>query len=81
MDLNKAILIGRLTGDPETRALPSGQSVANFSIATNRTFKDKEGQKQEQVEFHSVVLWGGLADVAGKYLKKGQKSMRHMSRT
>ena len=73
MNLNKVFIIGRLTADPETRTTPNGQQVATIRVATNRVWNDRQsGQKQEQVEFHSVVLWGGLADVAGKYLKKGQ---------
>lgn len=71
MDLNKAIIIGRLTNDPETRALPSGQSVTNFSVATNRVWTDKSGSKQEDTQFHNVVTFGRLADVASKYLTKG----------
>lgn len=72
MYLNKVQLYGNLTRDPEVRALPSGQSVANFSVATNRTYKDKEGQKQEQVEYHNVVAFGRTAEVIGQYLKKGR---------
>lgn len=71
MNLNKAILIGRLTDDPEKRALPSGQPVVNFSIATNRNWTDKEGNKKEDVQFHNIVAFGKLADVAGRYLEKG----------
>lgn len=71
MDLNKAIIIGRLTNDPETRALPSGQSVTNFSVATNRVWTDKSGTKQEDTQFHNIVTFGRLADVASKYLTKG----------
>ena len=71
MDLNRAIIIGRMTADPETRALPSGQSVANFSVATNRVWTDKTGAKQEDTEFHNVVTFGRLADVASRYLTKG----------
>ena len=71
MNLNKAILVGRLTKDPELRALPSGQNVASFGMATNRYFSDKSGQKQEATEFHNIVLFGRLADVASQYLKKG----------
>ena len=62
MNLNKAILIGRLTRDPELKALPSGQQVCSFGLATNRVFVDKSGQKQEQVEFNNIVLFGRLAD-------------------
>lgn len=72
MYINKVELYGNLTRDPEVKALPSGQQVANFSIATNRTFKNKEGQKQEQVEYHNVVAFGRTAEVIGQYLKKGR---------
>lgn len=72
MYINKVQLYGNLTRDPEVKALPSGQSVANFSIATNRTYKDKEGQKQEQVEYHNVVAFGRTAEIIGQYLKKGR---------
>jgi len=75
MNLNKVILIGRLTRDPETRSLPSGQPVASFGLATNRVFVDKGGQKQEQVEFHNIVLFGRLAEIAAQYLKKGALAM------
>jgi single-strand DNA-binding protein len=71
MNLNKVILIGRLTRDPETRALPSGQSVTSFGLATDRFFNDKSGQKQQQTEFHNIVLFGKLADIASQYLNKG----------
>ncbi|MGB4076324.1 MAG: single-stranded DNA-binding protein [Minisyncoccia bacterium] len=72
MYLNKAFVYGNLTRDPEMRALPSGQQVANFSIATNRVYKDKEGQKKEQVEYHNIVAFGRLADLIGQYMKKGR---------
>lgn len=72
MYLNKVFLYGNLTRDPEMRALPSGQQVASFSIATNRTYKNKEGQKQEVAEFHNVVAFGRLADLIGQYMKKGR---------
>ena len=75
MNLNKVILVGRLTRDPEMRSLPSGQPVASFGLATNRVFVDKGGQKQEQVEFHNIVLFGRLAEIAGQYLKKGALAM------
>src|SRR3989344_4513975 len=75
MNLNKVFLIGRMAADPETRSTQSGQQVATLRVATNRVWNDKNGQKQEAVEFHSIVAWGGLADVAGKYLKKGQLAM------
>jgi len=71
MYLNKAFLIGRLTRDPETRNLPSGQTVASFGLATNRFFTDKSGQKQKQTEFHNIVLFGRLAEIASQYLTKG----------
>ena len=72
MYINKVELYGNLTRDPELKALPSGQQVANFSVATNRSFKNKEGQKQEQVEYHNVVAFGRTAEVIGQYLKKGR---------
>lgn len=72
MYLNKALLYGNLTRDPEVRALPSGQQVATFSIATNRTFKNKEGQQQDQTEYHNIVAFGRTAEVIGQYLKKGR---------
>jgi single-strand DNA-binding protein len=72
MYLNKVFLYGNLTRDPELRALPSGAQVASFSIATNRTYKDKDGNKQEQVEFHNVVAFGRLAETIGQYMKKGR---------
>ncbi len=72
MYINKAQIYGNLTRDPEVKALPSGQSVANFSVATNRTYKDKDGGKQEQVEYHNVVAFGRTAEVIGQYLKKGR---------
>jgi single-strand DNA-binding protein len=71
--LNKAQLIGNLTRDPEVKETPNGKKVAQIGIATNSEWKDKEGNKQEKVEFHNVVLWSGMADVAEKYLKKGSK--------
>lgn len=72
MNVNKVILVGRLTRDPEIRTTPGGQSVATISMATN-SFWTKDGQKQEKTEFHTVVLWGRLAEVAGQYLTKGQE--------
>jgi single-strand DNA-binding protein len=71
MDLNKVILVGRVTADPQVRSTPGGQSVATIGVATNRTWTDKAGQKQEQTEFHNVVLWGRTAEIAGQYLTKG----------
>ncbi len=71
MYLNKAMLFGNLTRDPELRALPSGMNVASFSIATNRVFKDRDGKRQEQTDFHNVVVFGRQADTVAQYLKKG----------
>lgn len=71
MNLNKAFLIGRLTRNPETKALPSGQSVASFGMATDNFYTDKAGQKQQQTEFHNIVAFGKLADIASQYLTKG----------
>jgi single-strand DNA-binding protein len=75
MYLNKVILIGRLTRDPEIRALPSGQSVASFGLATNRVFLDKSGQRQQETDFHNIILFGKLAEIASQYLKKGSLAM------
>ncbi len=72
MYLNKVFLYGNLTRDPEVRSLPSGGSVASFGIATNRTYKDKMGAKQEQTEFHNVVVFGKLAEIIAQYAKKGR---------
>ncbi len=72
MYINKAILVGNLTRDPEKKALPSGQSVTSFSIATNRVWKDKDGKKQESTDYHNIVIFGRPADTAAQYLKKGQ---------
>lgn len=72
--VNKVILVGRLGRDPEVRTLESGVSVASFSIATSETYKDRNtGERREQTEWHNVVLWRGLAEVAEKYLKKGDQ--------
>jgi single-strand DNA-binding protein len=71
MDLNKVILVGRVTADPQVRSTPGGQSVTTIGVATNRAWTDKAGQKQEQTEFHNVVLWGRTAEIAGQYLTKG----------
>ena len=72
MYLNKAIIIGNLTRDPELKALPSGSKVCSFGVATNRYFKDKDGNKQEAVEYHNVSAFGKTGELAGQYLKKGQ---------
>lgn len=72
MYLNKVFLYGNLTRDPELKALPSGQNLASFGLATNRTYKDKNGQKQEATEFHNVVAFGRTAEVIAQYMKKGR---------
>lgn len=70
--VNKVIIVGRLGKDPEVRHLESGASVANFSVATSETYKDRNtSEKREQTEWHNIVLWRGLADIAEKYLHKG----------
>jgi len=71
MDLNKIILVGRVTADPQIRTTPGGQSVTTIGVATNRVWTDKAGAKQEETEFHSVVIWGRQAEIAGQYLTKG----------
>ena len=71
MYINKVFLFGNLTRDPEMRALPSGMNVVNFSLATNRVFKDRDGNKQESTDFHNVVVFGRQADTVNQYLKKG----------
>lgn len=70
--VNKVILVGHLGKDPETRTLEGGTKVTTFSLATTESFKNKDGQRIDQTEWHSIVLWRGLAEVAEKYLKKGQ---------
>lgn len=72
MYLNKAFLYGNLTRDPELKALPSGQQLASFGLATNRTYKDKNGQKQEATEFHNIVAFGRPAEIIAQYMKKGR---------
>lgn len=71
MYINKAIVYGNLTRDPELRSLPSGIQVASFSLATNRVYKDKDGKRQEQSDFHNVVVFGRQAETVAQYLKKG----------
>jgi len=71
MNLNKVILVGRLTQDPQMRSLPSGQNVASFGLATDRFFTDKTGQKKQQADFHNIVLFGKLAEIASQYSTKG----------
>lgn len=72
MNLNKVLLIGRLTADPQLRSTKSGQNVATFSIATNRVWTDKSGQKQEEVSYHNIVVWARQAEIVSKFLVKGQ---------
>jgi len=75
MYLNKALIVGNLTRDPELKALPSGMQVASLSVATNRVWKDKDGSKQESTDFHNVVVFGRQAETSAQYLKKGQQVM------
>ena len=71
MSVNKVILVGNLGKDPETRYTGAGQAVCNFSLATNETFKDKNGERQKRTEWHKIVVWGKTAEIAQQYLKKG----------
>ncbi|MFH1657133.1 MAG: single-stranded DNA-binding protein [bacterium] len=71
MNLNKVILVGRVASDPETKTIPSGHSVCSFRLATNTVWSDQNNQKQEKTEFHSIVLWRKLADIASQFLTKG----------
>lgn len=71
--INKVLLIGNLGADPELRFTASGTQVANFSLATSETWQDKNGERQERTEWHRIVLWRRLAEIAGQYLKKGSK--------
>src|SRR4051794_30670435 len=73
MSVNKVILVGRLGQNPEVRYTPSGAAVANFSVATNESWTDKSGQKQERTEWHRVVVWGKLAELCNQYLAKGRQ--------
>jgi single-strand DNA-binding protein len=75
MNLNKVFLIGRLTRDPQVKSLPSGQQVANFGLATDRFFFNKNREKQQQTEFHNIVMFGRLAEIASQYLTKGSLVM------
>ena len=70
--VNKVILVGRLGRDPEVRYTPGGSAVANFSLATDETWKDKAGEKQQKTEWHNIVVWGKLAEICGQYLNKGK---------
>lgn len=73
MNLNKVMIIGNLTRDPELRNTPSGQTVASFSVATNFVWTDQSGQQQKKTEFHNIIAWRKLADICAKYLHKGSK--------
>lgn len=75
MYLNKALIIGNLTRDPELKALPSGIKVCTFSVATNRVWKDKNGAKQESADYHNVVVFGRQAETVAQYMKKGSQVM------
>jgi len=75
MYLNKAIIVGNLTRDPELTTIPSGQKVCKLGVATNRVWKDKSGAKQESTTYHNIVVWGRQAETSGQYLKKGQQVM------
>ncbi|HKN61451.1 MAG TPA: single-stranded DNA-binding protein, partial [Candidatus Acidoferrales bacterium] len=70
--VNKVILVGRLGRDPETRYISSGQAVCNFTMATDESFKNRAGERQKRTEWHRIVMWGKLAEIAQQYLKKGQ---------
>lgn len=72
-DFNKVIIVGNLTRDPELRYVPNGQAVANLRVATNRVWTAPDGERKEEVEYHSVVLWGKLAEIASRNLSKGRK--------
>ena len=73
MNLNRATIIGNLTRDPEVRTTANGQTVASFGVATNFSWTDQSGQKQDRAEFHNVVAWGKLAEICGQFLGKGRK--------
>jgi len=75
MYLNKAIIIGNLTKDPELKTLPSGTQVTSFGVATNRVWRNQQGEKQEEVQFHNIVLFGKQAELASQYLTKGSSIM------
>ena len=74
MYINKAMVYGNLTRDPELKSLPSGVQVGTFSLATNRVYKDKEGNKKEQVDYHNIVVFGRQAELVAQYLKKGSSA-------
>ena len=74
MSVNKVILVGHLGRDPELRAIPSGQNVCNFSLATTERFTGRDGQSREQTEWHNIVVWGRPAEACGRYLRKGSQA-------
>lgn len=71
MNVNKVMLVGNVVADPEMRTTPAGQTVTSFRMATNRIWNDPQGQRQQKTEFHSIVAWRRLGEIAGQYLKKG----------
>jgi single-strand DNA-binding protein len=73
MSVNKAILLGRLGKDPEVKTFEGGNSVTNFSLATSKRYKDKNGEKQEKTEWHNIAAWGALGEICAKYLTKGSQ--------
>lgn len=73
MYLNKAFIVGNLTKDPELKAIASGSKVCTFGVATNRVYKDKDGNRQENVEYHNIVAWGRTAELVAQYMKKGNQ--------
>ena len=75
MNLNKVFIIGNLTRDPELKTLPSGSSVASFGVATNRVWKNQQGEQQKDTQFHNVVVFGKQADTVAQYLKKGSSAL------
>ncbi|MBI5306253.1 single-stranded DNA-binding protein [Candidatus Wolfebacteria bacterium] len=75
MNLNKVFIIGNLTRDPELRSLPSGIPVVSFGVATNRVWKNQQGEKQEEAQFHNIVVFGKQAEIANQYLAKGRMAM------
>ena len=75
MYLNKALIIGNLTRDPEIKALPSGTKLCSFGMATNRVYKDKDGNKKEQADFHNIVVFARMGELCAQYLKKGAQAL------
>jgi len=73
MSLNKILILGRLTKDPDYKVTPNGASVVNFDVATNERWKNKQGEWEESVEYHKIVVWGKSADACNSYLKKGRE--------